>query len=233
MKRLICCFVMLSVLMIGAQCFAKAMYVGGTVTDAKTGLKLPGVKLVWYMAGKTITVYTNSAGAYWFLYNNWCDSKLVALSKTGYLSSMKQIYEGSCWGCTPECPPEYAEWGCRSNYVVNFKLTKNPLASALTADGPVLMSNNKELLLPLLTLFSITYCQHNICQYECLYQAVVDLTNGPEFMFGHQTRPDIELPDCPDVLNFVDFVNDWLDAMWEKYYGDNFPDEEPDASMIE
>ena len=151
---------------------------------------------------------------------------------TSTYMQIKQIGEGSCWGCTEGCPATYAEWGCRTSYRVDFKMVKNPFASAFSENGPVLKSSNKDVILPLLGLFAVTYCQHNICQYDCLYQAVIDLMNGPEFMFGHQTRPDIELPDCPEVFNFVDFVNDWLDDMWEKYYGDNFPDEPADASML-
>lgn len=78
-----------------------------------------------------------------------------------------------------------------------------------------------------LGLFTLTFCQNNVCSYECLSQFIADIANGPEFAFGGPTHPDSPrpLPECPDVPNFVDFVNKWLNDMREFWYGDNFPPE--------
>jgi len=206
--------------------YAKIITVSGTVTDSKTLQPLAGVKIVAKFPAGWITVYTNYLGKYSFSRANWCDSPQFAVTKTGYYGWYGAVMDSSCWGCTPDCPPAYAEYGCKTTMTKNFKLIKNPFVKTL-AERPEIATaeNRKELVQILFGLWFINYCNTNICDYDCLYQGVVDFFNGKEFAFGHQTRPDIELPPCPDVANFADFVNDWLDAMWEYYYGDNFPDD--------
>jgi len=77
----------------------------------------------------------------------------------------------------------------------------------------------------LIAFWVINFCMKNSCSYGCLQQLIEDVMNGPDFMFGHPTRPDSgELADCPDVYTFIDFVNEYLDTMWEHFYGDNFQD---------
>lgn len=227
-KKSLIMIVALAMLFIGVNSYALVLPVSGTVYEYGTNKVVPGAKLVWYMAGKTITVYTNSLGKYSFSYNHWCDTKTVVVTKTGYYTKWFQVGEGSCCSCNPDCPPAYGNIGCRKTFTVNFTIFKKATAS-LRMDNlegaSFLKANDGQLIKTLLAFWWIDYCTRNVCNYECLAQAVEDFVNGPEYMFGRPTRPDIELSECPDVPNFVDFVNNWLEEMWEFYYGDNFPDE--------
>jgi hypothetical protein len=192
-----------------------------------SGAVVPGAKVVFKFVGGWKTVYTNSLGKASFLYHNWCDTPQAVCSKTGYFSAYRSVGEGSCWGCYPECDPAYAEWGCKQTLTVSFKMIKNPFVKPLALRPEVATAENRnEIIQAMLGIWVATYCNRNICDYDCLYQGVVDFFNGREYAYGKPTSPDIELPPCPDVVTFVDFVNNWLDAMWEYYYGDNFPDEE-------
>lgn len=230
-KYVVAACLLIAVFLMGANSYAATMWVAGYVRDAQTQQPIVGAKLVWNMSYlEKITVYTNIDGAYWFPYHHWCDNKPVTVSGDGYFTSYRRVGEYSCCSCYPECPPAYGWIGCRSSYIVNFNLIAQPMASGMsTTLRPEVMAGNGQLLIPLVGMYFATFCNRNACDYDCLYQWAVDVANGPEYMFGKPTRPDIELPPCPDVPNFADFVNNTLDALWEYWYGDNFPDDTPEA----
>jgi len=210
---------------------ALVMTLNGTVTDSVSGKVVPNAKVVWYMAGKTITVYTNAYGKYGpITYNPWCDSKTVVVSKTGFWTKWFQVYEGSCCSCYPECPPEYGNIGCRKTYTVNFKIVKKLTASesmtplAVKPEVAQLVSDRRAIISALIPLMLVNYCsgQASGCQYECVYQAVADFFNGRELFLGYPTSPNPpELPECPP--DFADLVNEIIYNIWEFFYGDNFP----------
>ena len=78
----------------------------------------------------------------------------------------------------------------------------------------------------LIAFWVINFCINNNCEYGCLQQLIEDVSNGPDYMFGRPTRPDSgEHADCPDLVTFVDWVNQYLFDMWDHFYGGNFPDE--------
>lgn len=229
MKRLliaICIVVAVATFMSCKDSQAGTLWFAGSVVDSSTGNPIPGAKLVWNMNPGSKTIYTTPGGIYWFKGKNFCNTQFVAVFADGYYSQYRRVSDCSCWGCYEGCHPLYVEWGCRGSMNISFSLVKLPSASGMSqVIRPEAFYDNGELLKQLFGLYIATFCNRNVCNYDCLYQWVADIMNGPEYMFGHKTRPDIELPDCPDIPNFVDFVNDTLDTLWEYYYGDNFPDD--------
>jgi hypothetical protein len=84
----------------------------------------------------------------------------------------------------------------------------------------------------ILTLFGLwlpMYCnRQGGCDYECLGQAIEDFMNGPEMGLGRPIYPEGPRPytyECPDFLNFEELVNLLIDELFDKLYGDNFPEE--------
>jgi hypothetical protein len=52
--------------------------------------------------------------------------------------------------------------------------------------------------------------------------------NGPEMGLGRPIYPEGPRPytyECPDFLNFEELVNLLIDELFDKLYGDNFPEE--------
>lgn len=112
MRKISLAIAVLAMLFTAGMANAGDVFIDGYVYD-QFGDPVPGATLRWGFITGYVYVQSDSNGYYWVVSDrNWCGTKNVRVSRTGYLTKNYSVRDDTCCECIEGCVPPDPEHVC-------------------------------------------------------------------------------------------------------------------------